>query len=131
MQFESPQVGKTVRVTTRYPEIYYHARSPWQDHTYEGTVMAPDRSVPQGSFFLHTPQTPEYPLRAIALARVIAMEYADGSPVPTQATKDQAQVWQVQGSRGAVYTVTQRGADKTCTCPGFTFRRACKHVVNG
>ena len=32
----------------------------------------------------------------------------------------------VQGSKGQVYTVdTSTG---TCTCPGYTFRGACKHV---
>lgn len=128
MQFEQPQLGKTVRVTTRYPEIYYHARSPWQDHTYEGVVGRADRSVPEGSFMLLTPQDPRMPTRVISLRRVIALEYADGSPVLTQQAKDQAQVWQVQGSRGAVYTVTQRGGHKTCTCPGFQFRKDCKHV---
>jgi hypothetical protein len=35
----------------------------------------------------------------------------------------------VQGSKGATYEVTTFATGrKTCTCPGFTFRRTCKHV---
>jgi len=30
----------------------------------------------------------------------------------------------VQGSKGQTYTVTE----DSCTCPGFTFRGACKHL---
>ena len=33
----------------------------------------------------------------------------------------------VQGSKGAEYIVTL-GANTSCTCPGFTFRGACKHT---
>jgi hypothetical protein len=37
------------------------------------------------------------------------------------------QVRQVQGRNGT-YTVTIDRHRVTCTCPGYTFRRTCKHV---
>nr|NDG05683.1 SWIM zinc finger family protein [Oxalobacteraceae bacterium] len=127
-QFAQPTPGKSIRVTTRFPDHYYWATSPWQDNTYQGVVGRPDRSVPEGSFMLLTPQDRNMPTRVIALCRVIALEYADGTQARTSDTKDEVRVWQVQGSKGNVYTVTQRGASKTCTCPGFQFRKDCKHV---
>ena len=36
--------------------------------------------------------------------------------------------WQVEGSKGRIYTVKSQGGSWTCTCPGFGWRRNCKHV---
>jgi hypothetical protein len=35
----------------------------------------------------------------------------------------------VQGSRGQTYTVNLDL--KTCTCPGYSFRGTCKHILEG
>ena len=128
-QFNQPQVGSQVRVTTRFPEIYYWATEPWKDTVYQGTVGRPDKSVPEGSFLLLTPSDRQMPTRVISLARVIALEYSDGSAVGKSRAKDDVKVWQVSGSRGSVYTVTQRGSELSCTCPGFSFRKTCKHTT--
>ena len=127
-RWAQPTPGQTVRVTTRFREINYWATTKWKDTTYEGVVGRADRSVPQGSFMLLTPQDPRMPTRVIALSRVIAMQYGDGQKATRVRTNSEVRVWQVQGSKGNVYTVTQRDGNKSCTCPGFQFRKACKHV---
>ena len=127
-QWAQPTPGQTVRVTTRFPEINYWATTKWKDTTYEGVVGRADRSVPQGSFMLLTPHTPEMPTRVIALGRVIRLEYADGSAAAKRAVADAVKVWQVEGSKGAVYTVTEEQGQRRCTCPGFQFRKTCRHV---
>ena len=37
-------------------------------------------------------------------------------------------VLEVAGSGGKVYSVSRAGAGWTCTCPGYMFRRKCRHV---
>jgi len=40
--------------------------------------------------------------------------------------KKKSVVIEVPGSKGATYFVNTE--DRTCTCPGFTFRGSCKHT---
>ena len=35
--------------------------------------------------------------------------------------------WTVEGSNGNRYTVTKIGGKYKCSCPGFGFRKKCKH----
>lgn len=128
-RFAQPTPGKTVRVTVRYPDYYYWAKSHWQDVTYKGQVGRPDNRVPNGSFLLFTPDDIRMPTRVIALGRVVALEYCDGTPALKESVKDTCRVWQVQGSKGAIYTVSEEQGRRRCTCPGFTFRKTCRHVV--
>jgi hypothetical protein len=43
-------------------------------------------------------------------------------------SKPQGRTWQVAGSKGNSYTVTQELGTWTCTCSGFKFRGKCRHV---
>lgn len=43
-----------------------------------------------------------------------------------EADNKDSDVIEIKGSKGNSYFVNL--AEKTCTCPGFTFRGACKHV---
>ena len=40
----------------------------------------------------------------------------------------EGRVWEVQGSKGDVYKVTEANGYLSCTCSGFRFRGDCKHV---
>lgn len=44
-------------------------------------------------------------------------------PRPSQRT------WQVAGSRGDEYTVTETDHGLTCSCSGFKFRGKCRHSI--
>ena len=42
--------------------------------------------------------------------------------------KPKGRVWEVKGSKGDVYKVTESDGQLACTCSGFRFRGQCKHV---
>jgi hypothetical protein len=47
---------------------------------------------------------------------------------PAKESEPQGQVWTVAGSKGNQYFVNLNGSHWTCSCPGFGFRRRCRHV---
>jgi hypothetical protein len=46
-----------------------------------------------------------------------------------EATESTAKTWSVPGSRGDTYTVTLEDNIYSCTCSGFRFRSACRHIA--
>jgi len=47
-----------------------------------------------------------------------------------KAPEPEGRVWEVHGSKGDVYKVTELRGEYSCTCSGFRFRGDCKHVKN-
>ncbi len=55
-------------------------------------------------------------------------EKLEPNPFAALTTKKEPMVLEVKGSKGNSYFVNKD--EKTCTCPGFTFRGNCRHLVD-
>ena len=53
-------------------------------------------------------------------------KFSPVKPNPFKAVKEKSTIVKVSGSKGNVYSIDT--VDKTCTCPGYTFRGSCKHI---
>jgi len=68
-----------------------------------------------------------FPVRVINSAQVEDLEIISGS---AQNIDTDIKTWTVSGSRGNEYTVSRWPGGWSCTCPGFQFRKSCKHTTN-
>ena len=113
-----------MKVTVINPE--YARKGVWmfeqpQFFEYEGNeVQVKHCTVDQLAL---TTGNPEWPIRIIQRGRIVKI---DGSPVAPAQSATVTRV--VKGSRGDEYTVTGANGKWNCTCPGFQFRRSCKHT---
>ena len=48
--------------------------------------------------------------------------------IVTKEEEPEGRVWEVQGSKGDVYKVTEANGYLSCTCSGFKFRGDCRHI---
>ena len=63
----------------------------------------------------------------MTLDRVQEYMVVDVPEAPSQ-SPDVA-TYAVQGSKGNTYTVTNDNGAWSCTCPGFGWRRKCRHIT--
>lgn len=64
-----------------------------------------------------------YPVRRIRVNRIVKI-----ADVPVQHQPEHEKLISVTGSKGNTYTVTRRSGRSSCTCPGYAFRKTCKHL---
>ena len=47
---------------------------------------------------------------------------------PSKPVSASSQTWEVEGSKGNKYTVRLSQGVWSCSCPGYSFRRKCRHI---
>jgi len=54
-------------------------------------------------------------------------KFVTAKPNPFKAIKEKSTIIKVSGSKGNTYSIDTE--EKTCNCPGFLYRGACKHLT--
>lgn len=124
------QVGNTVTIKVKnilWPSRHLYAPGVVQNefNVYTGTIMR-EKWFDSDEIGITTGD-PEFTFRRINRERIVEV---NGAVVDYKAPiVDNKRVEiTVQGSKGNTYIVTKEGTKKSCTCPGFSFRRTCKHL---
>jgi len=127
-----PEPGTPVQIRTRNPQ--------WQNRgsymfdveefiDYEGSVY-PAQKWQDGEAVINVTTTiPWMPFRVIPLSWIEDLRVGGQTVAIDLPKQAETRTWTVAGSKGDVYTITERDAKRTCTCPGFQFRHHCRHIT--
>jgi hypothetical protein len=127
-QFAIPDAGCRIAVTFEFPS-YVVGTSKVSRTTISGIVEKATKHTPPNFVRIATDFDSPVRVREIPLYRITNIEYADGRQATVQLTEDESKTWTVQGSRGSQYVVVRSKNSWSCNCPGFQFRKSCKHVT--
>jgi len=94
-----------------------------QTVAYVGNIVTSAKYDPPESIRMTT-GIKDFPHRVIMRKNIVTV---NGKSINYVAPKEMIQ--KVAGSNGAVYTVKTIGGTVTCDCPGFNFRKTCKHIA--
>lgn len=123
-----PQTGCKVAITFELTSYVLGHEGPVAT-TVTGVVDSATRFTPPNFVRIVTDFDSPVRIREIPLDRITEIKYSDGT-VPTKETvKDDVRTWVVEGSKGSQYTVVRTKNLWTCTCPGYQFRKSCRHVT--
>lgn len=92
-------------------------------HVFEGTIITNPSWVSSNNICIIADIPPK--MRIIPKHLVLEI---DNTIQETKIAKNKDVTVEVNGSKGAVYIVTKQNSKLTCTCPGFGFRKTCKHL---
>ena len=117
-----PQIGSTITVITRSYMPSYHRTEPYEDWTLTGLVtnlpwLKPDQIA------VTNPNHPNG-VSVIHLDKIISLK----SNKATIKLDSDYKEWTVTGSKGNQYLVIRQEGKYNCSCPGYQFRKNCKHV---
>lgn len=117
-----------MKVTVRNPE--FERKNIWmfeqpEFFEYEGEEVKPGKWENPESVLCMTTGIKDWPVRSIQRKNIVSI---DGTPF-VRVQSNAVKVFKVKGSKGSEYVVTGSNGNWTCTCPGFQFRKSCKHTA--
>ena len=101
------------------------------------TTVWPDSNTPNHTYLLDGnnlvayikkgEKTPFYFKNPIKNFDKSGRKFVTVKPNPFTKIKEKSTIIKVTGSKGMIYSIDTE--EKSCTCPGYTYRGACKHIA--
>jgi len=118
-----PVIGSVVKIQVRNEQGSAMIPPQPTSLTYEGKILPSYSWLTDREFCLSGNK--DWPIRVLNMDYIENIELLSGS---FKEVNTDTKVYEISGSKGSKYIVTSNKKGWTCTCPGFQFRKQCKHV---
>ena len=109
----------------KYAKRHLWAYPQPETFVYEGEQVPAYKWSEPGTVCLTTGD-PRWPVREIHPSNIISI---DDSAVEQPKQAPAERTIQIAGSKGSTYFLTVGAKGRSCSCPGFSFRKSCKHTA--
>ena len=116
-----------ITVRTRLYQPSYHRPDPYCEHEITGEILNSIKWLKPDEMALTNPAHPNG-FSILHKKNILWIKDADGRKAAVKIDSDYKQ-WTVQGSKGNSYLVIRQKGQYNCTCPGYTYRKSCRHIV--
>lgn len=116
----------TVTVRTRLYQPSFHRTDAYFEHEITGELLNTIKWLTPDEIAITNPSHPNG-FSILHKRNILWIKDLQGRKATVQVDPDYRQ-WTVQGSKGNSYLVIRSKGSYNCTCPGFTYRKTCRHI---
>jgi len=116
-----------ITVRTRLYQPSYHRADLYFEHEITGEQLNTVKWLTPDEIAITNPQHPNG-FSIIHKRNIVWIRDSEGKRATVKIDADYQQ-WTVKGSKGNEYLVIRQKGQYNCSCPGFTYRKSCRHIT--
>jgi hypothetical protein len=116
-----------ITVRTRLYQPSYHRQDAYLEHEITGEQLNNIKWLQPDQIAVTNPAHPNG-FSILHKKNILWIKDLAGHKATVKIDADYKQ-WTVQGSKGNSYLVIRQKGQYNCTCPGYTYRKNCRHIA--
>ena len=117
-----------ITVRTRLYQPSYHRLDPYCEHEISGQQLDNIKWLKPDEIAITNPAHPNG-FSILHKKNILWIKDLAGNKSTVKVSDPDYKQWTVKGSKGNEYLVIRQKGQYNCSCPGFTYRKSCRHIT--
>lgn len=117
-----------ITVRTKLYQPSYHRADAYLEHEITGDILNTIKWLKPDEIAVSNPAHPNK-FSIIHKKNILWIKDLAGNKSTVKVSDPEYRQWTVKGSKGDEYLVIRQKGLYNCTCPGFTYRKHCRHIT--